>query len=404
MTKNNNNSKRNNKAVKQIKKQLAREVGVKIAATYMGEQNARLAYKAGAKTAKVVARTIRKKQTPSVSSMAASMGKMKLFSQPTSRGLVLSQPSLNYLKSYVNPFDLSVKSVGLPRPGSMPSYKVTGFVRGVGQIGTKGVGFVWFAPCLANDRACVGYSHVDYAQTFIGGLPTDAYTANSAFSPANVNMSNLPYTANSLLVATSNSASIVEGRIVSSSFRVYYTGTTLNQSGQFYAYADPNMDSVVGSGHLNTAAQTTYYTIADLGNKDATEIVGAGRQDSRLVFIPPLNNFNDYPASNQSEVRKLFPYANAVTAGVAGSSGAANGVIAITGVAGQPFYFECITHAEYVGPGVAQALLTPSYSDTIGFDAVQMLLSRAQRRCASDARVTLAQCIQREAAAEGIKI
>lgn len=403
MTKN-NNSKRNNKSVKQIKKQLAREVGVKIASTYMGEQNARLAYKVGAKTARVVTRVAKKKQIPSVNSIANSMGRMKLFSQPTSRGLVLSQPSLNYLKSYVNPFDLAVKAVGLPRPGSMPSYKVTGFVRGVGQIGTKGVGFVWFAPTLANDRRCVGYSHVDYAQSFIGGLPSDTYTTNSAFSPASVDMSNLPYNSTNLTVATSSAASIVEGRIVSASFRVYYTGTTLNQSGQFYAYADPNMDSVVGSTHLNTAAQTTFYTIADLGNKDATEIVGAGRQDSRLVFIPPINTFNDYPATNANDIRKLFPYSNNITAGTSGSSGAANGVIAITGVAGQPFYFECITHAEYVGPGVAQALLTPSYSDTIGFDAVQMLLSRAQRRCASDARVTLAQCIQREAAAEGIKI
>lgn len=400
MSKRNTNNKNN--TVKKLKKQIAREVGVSLASTYIGEQNARSAYKVGAKTVKAVRKLRSKKQRPGINPILTMVPRMKLFSQPTTRGLLLSEPAARYLKSYTDPFDISVKCVGTPRPASMPSYKVTGFVRGVGQIGTQGVGFVWFAPCLANDRACVGYSHVDYAQPFVAGLPSDVYTANSAFSPANVNMSNLPYTATNLLVTPMNSASIVEGRIVSSSFRVYYTGTTLNQSGQFYSYADPNMDSVVGNTHLNTAAQTVRYTIADLGQKDSTEIVGAGRQDARLVFIPPLNVFNDYPTTNQTEIRKLFPYANAVTAGIAGSSGAANGVIAITGVAGQSFYFECITHAEYVGPGVAQALLSPSFSDTIGYDAVQMVLSRAQRRCASDARVTLAQCIKRELAAEGI--
>jgi len=398
--KNGNNKQKQKNDAKKVIKQVAREMGLALAEN-SGIPGARLAYKAAAKTTKIVKRAA-KKPRPNAFKIDSSP-KIRLFSQPTSRGVTLSEPAMRYLKSFIEPFDQSIKNVGMPRPGSMPSYKVTGFVRGTGQIGAAGVGFIWFAPTLCNDRVCIGYSSSVYAQNFIASLPSDTYGASIA-SPAINTMSNLPYTASQLLVPTSNSATIVEGRIVSASFRAYYTGTTLNESGQFYAYADPNFDSIVGNTHTNTTPQTESYDIGELGSKDATEIRSAGRKDMSLVFVPPANFYNDYPATNSNDLRKIFPYSNNVSQGITATPvGAANAVIALTGVAGQSFYYEAITHAEYVGPGVIQALLSPSFTDTVGFDSVQMLLNRAQRRCASDARVSFRECVRREALADGIR-
>lgn len=396
-----NNNKSKNSGSKKAQKQIAREVGVALASLAIGKSNAKLGYKVAAKVSKKIKKTQKKPRPSSNQVMIAP--RMKLFSQPTGSGITLSAPALNYLRSFVTPFDVSVKNVGMPRPGSMPSYKVTGFTRGIAQIGKKGVGFVYFAPTLCNDRVCIANSHTDYDQNFIASLPTDVYGATAA-SPAIVFMSNLPYSY-AQLTSTSNAATFVEGRIVSASFRAYYTGTTLNESGQFYAYADPNFDSIVGNAHTSTTAQTIAYDIPSLGSKDATEIRSTGRKDMNLVMVPPANFYSDYPATNSTDLRKTFPYCNNLSQGLTSALvGAANAVIAITGVPGQPFYYECITHAEYVGPGVVQALLSPSYTDTVGYDAIQMLLNRAQRRCASDARVSFAQCVAREAAAEGIRL
>jgi hypothetical protein len=219
-------------------------------------------------------------------------------------------------------------------------------------------------------------------------------------------MANLPYDYSTLTTAvtTSNARSVVEGRIVSASLRVYYTGTTLNSSGQYYGYSDPDFESVVSDPHVQTADATAGYTVSTLGEKDSCEIKFADRAGLQIIFVPPSDNMTDYPQNNANATRKSFPYSNGLTHGVDGVGvGVPTGVICITGIKEQPFYFEAVTHAEYIGPGVPQALLSPSYSDTVGVDAIQMLLNRAQRRAAGDARKSLKACILEEARADGIR-
>jgi hypothetical protein len=311
------------------------------------------------------------------------------------------------LKSFLDPFDASVKAVGTPRPGSMPSYKVTGFLRGVATIGTSGLGYVALAPTLANDKTCLIHTTSVYAQNLVSQVPSDGLYTPSAYTPQSVSMTNLPFTASELTTAATSEVAkkLVEGRIVSSSLRVYYTGTTLNQSGQYYGYSDPDNESVVGGSHLSTAAQTVGYTTADLGAKDACEIKGADRYGMQIVAIPNNDIVADYPLNNAGTLRKTFPYSNNLFQGAASENfGAPHMVICVTGVAGQTFYFEAITHAEYIGPGVPQALLTQSFSDTVGFDCVQMILNRAQRRCASDPRKSFRQCLLMEASSEGVQL
>jgi len=411
---------RNNK----FKKQVAREVGIALGSMAVGQPNARLAYKVAAKGVKV-GKKVRKfvgsfkkgGRVPATGLALVHKGEtviprsggrqgLKLFSQPSGRGVILSDPAMMYLKSFIDPFNQNVKSVGTPRPGSMPSYKVTGFSRGVGYIGLNGLGYVTFAPCLCNDKPCVTYTTAATNSEYILSIPTD-YTMPGAYAPAIANMSNLPYTYSTLTTTITNTSarSVVEGRIVSASLRAYYTGTTLNSSGQYYGYSDPDFESVVSDAHLQAANAGGGYKISSLGEKEACEIKFADRAGMQIIYIPPGENLSDYPQNNANVTRKTFPYSNGLLNGAAADGiGVPTGVICLTGVAGQSFYFEAVTHAEYVGPGVPQALLTASYSDTVGYDAVQMLLSRAQRRAASDARKSLRACILEEAKIDGIRI
>lgn len=415
---------RNNK----LKKQVAREVGIALGSMAVGQPNARLAYKVAAKGVKV-GKKVRKfvgsfkkgGRVPATGLALVHKGEtviprsvgrsgLKLFSQPSGKGVILSDPAMMYLKSFIDPFNQNVKTVGTPRPGSMPSYKVTGFTRGVGYIGLNGMGYVTFAPCLCNDRPCVTYTTTSTNSNYILSIPSDYVLGDStpsAYVPAVANMSNLPYNYSTLTTTITNTSarSVVEGRIVSASLRAYYTGTTLNSSGQYYGYSDPDFESVVSDSHLSAANATGGYTISSLGEKEACEIKFADRAGMQIIFVPPSEGIADYPANNANVTRKTFPYSNGLLNGTTGYGiGVPTGVICITGVAGQSFYFEAVTHAEYVGPGVPQALLTASYSDTVGYDAVQMLLSRAQRRAASDARKSLRACILEEAKIDGIRI
>lgn len=394
-----------------LKKSIARETAMAVASSYIGEPSARAAYRMGAKSVKKIKQVVRKRtSTASKKNVANGIPmmmtpRMKIFSQPTARGLDLSVPAMLYLKSFLDPFDQSVKNVGIPKPGTMPSFKCTGYCRGVGFIGKQGLGFAYFMPSLANDDICIGYSRTTYDQDYIASVATDT-TAGGAYSPSCLGMPNLPFNRTTLTQTGtgSNADLIVEGRIVSASFRINYTGTTLNTSGQYYAYADPDLNSIVGSSHSSTTAQTEAYTVAELGAKDACEIKNADRSGISLSIIGANDNVNDYPFNTASNLRKTYPYANGYYQGPSGLIGGANAVIAITGIPGQSFYLEAVVHAEYTGPGVPQALLTQSFSDTVGYHAVQMIMARAQRRCASDARKSLRSCILAECAADGIRL
>jgi len=391
----------------QYKKSIAREVGVALAGLSIGKDNARLAYRAGAKGMKMVRKAVvqskTKKKKPSL--VSNFNRQPHSYSVASQSGLILSKPSSLYLRSFINPFDSSVKSVGIPKPGALPSFKVTGFVRGSGVIGISGIGFVYLAPTLCNNVACVGYTTSAYSNSFVAAFGSNEPAGSpigDAVSPAGLSMTNLPFDWTVLTQSTDPRLNI-EGRIVSSSLRVYYTGTKLNQSGQYFAYADPDFAQVQGPQHVLGAVPAYGFSPSTLGQKDSTEISAVGDNEIRLICVPPAETFSDYPLRGASAMRQTFPYASNVVNGPS-ACGAAIAVIVVTGVAGQPFYFEAITHAEYVGPGVMQSLLTPSNTDAIGYDAIQMLLARSQRRTATDARTNLSRCIRDEMMNEGIRM
>ena len=351
------------KSVKKLGKAIARDLALGLVGDFIGPTNAKLGYKFLSKAKK-----------------------------GSASNLVLSKACSDWLSCYTAPMSQKSKMIGIPRPPSHPSFKNMGFIRGVGAIGTTGVGFVAVAPCLNNNNPCLYFTTAAYTDTVTSTPPSDLNLTSSnqgdAHYPAWVPMSNLPYTSSQLTTTTgvTSSGADIAGRIVSCTLSVEYTGTLLNQSGQFYGYFDPDTNNVLGSNHVSTAAGTGLSS-ASLAQKDSCEIYNINsKRKMHLVMFPTEDTGDDYPRQNASFSRKNFPYSSgeAYTTNTSDttSAGAAVGVIMITGQAGQTFYFEMCTHAEYIGVAVPQALLSESHNDVVGYDAVKSLLAKAQRRVA----------------------
>jgi hypothetical protein len=372
---------------KEIKKQ-ARRAAIEMAATVIPKPVVKFGYK---KVAKRV----------------ASMKKERIPRAPKTKSLHLSAVATKYLDCHVHPFDTDVSTANIPRPPAVRTYKATGFVRGSGVIGLAGVGYLAIAPTLANDQPCVYYTTAAYSLSNTSAPPADGSTgweSGGGTYPAAVNMTNLPYSSTNLLATatagnSTGSQNDVVGRIVSSSAQLWYTGTTLNEGGQYYSYVDPDNNNVLGANHISAANGTGYY-ISQLAQKDATEIQQVRRNaKAQIVRLSTDPNMDDFPRNNNQSLRKLFPYSGGEQYGTGTGYdylGCATAVIMIDGTIGQPFYFEVVTHVEYMGTGVQQALLSDSLSDTVGYDAVKTVLAHAQRAIASDPRLTFARAVDME--------
>lgn len=378
-----------------VKQQLADVIGPSMAKTV---------YTAGSKAARGLKKKNRAKQNGKPGK-ASSVRRVSEGSNPRSYysgdRLILGPGSRKWAKAAINPFDLSLKQIGVPRQGSQPSHKATGFVRGTGYIGDGGVGYVYVMPTLANDRAIAGVTTDDYEfnmlAQFDSTVPVMSQHGSSA-SPKSVYMNNLPYTAAQL---QGTGISMVEGRIVSVSVRAMYTGTNLNKSGNYYAMVQPDFVSIIGGSHAG-AVSGNGYTVDTMAGFDCTEISSVQQvKESRLIWVPNHINLYDYPLPNASAGRKVYPYAENQMQ-FDGATACGTGAIMITGMPGETFYFEIVLHAEYTGPGVVQGLLTESISDAVGFDAVACALMKGQRMAASQPNATLGQTIRAELKAERI--
>lgn len=317
--------------------------------------------------------------------------------------LVLGKASNDWLNCFLNPFSGRVKKVGVPRPGSQPSLKITGFLRGTGYIGTNGFGFVYAMPTLANDRCAAAVSVADYAGTqiaqFNNNHPVNTQTVDTnrgLYSPYPVYMTNLPFTSAQL----DDAAYTHSGRIVSCSLRMQYTGTELNRSGQYYAIVDPDFAPITGLSH-SISVNGSGYDVATASARDACEIQPVTRNgDMRIVYTPPDNRMFDYSRQEASTLRKNYPFCQGqAQADNATSQGQA--AIMITGIPGESFYFEMVTHCEYMTHSF-QSQLTESVSDVVGFDSLACVLNRAQREVAADVHCNIRKAIKQELRKERI--
>lgn len=394
---------------KNAKKAFARDLGKMVAADFVGNTLTDVGYMVGARTARGVKRTIKntKKMVPSIINSARSM--IPTFGGKT---LHLSDAASRYLQAFLNPFDERVSRVKIPRPPAQRSFPVTGFIRGSGFIGLQGFGFVAMNPCLANDVPAVLATTAAYNQSITGTLPNDTVwndpsTVNgTANNPAAYACTNLPYTYGTLVTTASapSSSVFIGGRNVSCSLRVWYTGTTFYEGGQYFAYVDPEGENVLGDNHA-AASPPTGLSAAQFASKDATEILKVkGQNEMRIIKFTTDPNMDDYPRLNSASIRKVYPQSggmsyNGTLNGIVGFFPA---VVCVTGTAGQPFYWEYIVHNEYIGPGVAQSLFTDTDTDAVGYDCVKNILAHAQRDVATNPRLTLSKALKQEMAKQGV--
>lgn len=279
----------------------------------------------------------------------------------------LSYPASEMIRAYMDPFGNMESGIGSPRAPAPPSVKRCLFARGSYYIGEAGVAVLGMSPCLANDRPFVWYSDAsytrdnfyginhshDYSVASMAGLNLGDYLAY-AFTNSNVGAAGLTST-------TFNSC--IFGRIDFATLKAQYTGTTLNESGQHFVYADPNGEQLQGD------ASTDGITAVQLSGNRCVSIVRNTRNTvATLAIIPPSEAAEDYSREGSSDGFKVYPYSSVLAVDAAAHDiGCGTGVILSTGVAKQPMYFEAACRVEYIGPGLPQAQLTRNCVDDFGY-------------------------------------
>lgn len=300
-----------------------------------------------------------------------------------SSGVRLSKCSLKYALAISDPFHPGAKGACLPVYPSPPSQKVCGFNRFIMTIGTNGVGWVACTPTLCNDTVAAFYT----TGTYTGGSVDIVGSANTLRTGVTyASFLNLPYTAAQCASQANSGGLAVTGRIVSFGLRITYTGTTMHESGAYFAHSNPLHENIV------VIART-----ADLiGGIVGSDVCGTTREPCSIELYPVSPTETRYTASTQSSLTMDYthPYSNAETqlnpsndfayAQPAGyNTGAPSGVILVTGVAGSTYLCEIITHVEYSGP-TASAMCTPSDSDQHGFEVVSAAAQTLPSRRASN--------------------
>jgi hypothetical protein len=304
-------------------------------------------------------------------------GNSKSFAAPIQRissqksPIALSSCALKYALAIAEPFHPNARNACLPVYPSIPSQKVTGFGRFNMVIGTAGTGFVSIHPSVANNGGAVMFTNVAYTQTSLSWV-----TATNVLQTGVQigSLTNLPYTISQLDTQWSNNGASVTGRIVSVGVRISYTGTTLNESGQYYIYTDPN--------HNNCTVVAN--TLSALGNLADCDVCSVNRTPCETSIYPVTADETAYGfnAVGAPLSASVYPYSGSCEQLNGGSysfnsvnMGTPVSVIAVTGVPGSTFLVEIVEHVEYTGSNTS-ALQTPSDADQHGFEIVSAAAAR----------------------------
>lgn len=298
-----------------------------------------------------------------------------LVRQNVERGIELSECALKMAVAIASPFSPMALGACIPTSPARPSLKTSGYIRTTAYVGTAGWGYIAITPCIANDQVSVYYTTVaytgnqnDYFSPFgatVGALKTGV---------AGANMTNLPYPSSSFWTNTYPdllSQNWVQGRIVSVGLSVQYTGTTLNESGTLVCFSHP---SHLDIGNLNTSQILAFQDCEAgfVGRKKCLVSSGpVSDEECSYDREPKAAAFSgNNPGSNTFQSCLIYPWSSPGTYNSGNTLAAAPiMVVGFTGVAGSTFYFELVTHAEYVGGG-ATALSTPNVADPIGLHKV----------------------------------
>lgn len=253
----------------------------------------------------------------------------------------LSDCTKHYAVALADPFGVR-PGVCIPDLITLPSYKVSFFVRATFATGVSGYGFVAFTPhtMAINDLPCVTRSTTSYDDQLYNLFPGGGKTSNT--------YSNSPFTAVQFSNASSSN-SYMRKRLVAAGVKVRYIGPELTRSGRVIEYRHPT------NGNLTQASEAQL-----LANRETTP-VPVEREWHYVNYRPAVPEDLAYVDQNPIGI----------------STGVYSEIILVAGAPpGSLFEFEAITHFELVGVGVPE--LTTSHSDVLGMSAVQAALPNVQ--------------------------
>lgn len=315
-----------------------------------------------------------------------SVGK-KVQSSNVSAYTGLSVCAAKYAKAICDPWSAEAASACIPRFPARPSQKVTGFTRFTATLGTNGFGFVVLAPCLANDRVVAWYSNSSYA----GGSLTPAFTTNGTgvTSTAGVQthtMGNLPYTASDILSNDTGSRNLLTGRMVSFGASIQYIGTMLNQSGTYHMYTDPGHNNLFLTNNLNDRSETIVRRVDN--NKQWITVSAVNSTELEYTSSQFINTGGSPYNAAGHELTSFYPFSNgdyldSLSAGNGWINASSPSMILFSGVPGEKFHVELITHVEFVGTA-AESKSTPSHADAQGTEQVISASANANKKMAQD--------------------
>lgn len=305
----------------------------------------------------------------------------------------LSDCAVDYYQAIAKPFSPEARGVCLPIFPTRESQKSTGFMSGTAHVGTTGYGFIAVAPCIANDKYSVWKTSPSYNQNYI---------EISSVLPVGVSahaMTDLPYRSAQLRDGTDITPASVRGRIVTTGLRLRYTGTNLNKGGRMVAYVSPS------HGNLNGESVDEMTARAGCLRLQVTS------SWSEFVVFSNTSDEMEYPGheagsgtSSWEVIRACYPLSNKqyIATGVPETGGVPM-VVMMTGVTGNEFEYEVVTHCEFIGAATA-ASNTPSHCDVDGLSRVQNAAAGATVKRAADADRTNAKSMAQSMLESGLSM
>jgi hypothetical protein len=327
------------------------------------------------KSTKKGVRTVSRKQVNLVKSMFQPAYKPISMLKPppkASASVSLSKCAARLALSIADPFNPAARESCLPTSPAIDSAAISIITRTDLTVGLLGVGWIQVSPCLASDGV-VAYVT---GSTF-NSSNFEILTANSTLVTGviSVSPSQAPYTTSNLSSNYSDQTPSVSGRIVSVGVRITYSGTTLNQSGMVYCYADPTHNA-------SDAYGASVGTVALMSAFETCDVSAVSRDPCTLVTTVTNPNeyaYTSYVGGTTSEaLTSVYPYSCTTSAFYGGFTNTvaslAVGVpimcIAISGAtAGITFHVDLIQHVEYTGY-MAAALVKPREADMEGTASV----------------------------------
>lgn len=259
-------------------------------------------------------------------------------------------------------------------PSTM-SHKVTAFSRFTMQIGTAGVGFVAVTPTTASNTTAAFYTNSSFTGNVMN-LTSAVGTLTTGISSQT--LVNIPYDATDVASGIANGTQNAAARIVSVGLRITYTGTTMNESGVYYAFVEPT--------HMNVTSCAN--NTGQIGSHSAGDVCGTTRNSCSIEIFPVAPTETEFTGTSTGSSTVLYthPYSSNDSVLTPNQptwtytqggyvTGAPVGCIYVTGVAGSTYLCELVEHLEYQG-GAASGAATPSDADQKGFEIVSAAANR----------------------------